>query len=533
MKKYPATQEMANVFPPYTRVRQDDQSVGYTLLNTLAKPMDKMDKSVHTMRKNFYLSTVNLDEIDLLYRIILPRTFEFDEEDDDPLTNVPTPPTVVGNPDTDAYTVTLADGNSLENFWYKSLPNRVEVADIQSDLSHELLSMSATESPLDVDLTHHLRGGRLWIETSGGVQYLTVANGELRRGRVILTGVTRKGTEESETIIFPWNMKQASQKEWKSISKIRVMDMEDTVTVTLMSGDFDSGPYLDHYNLRYSPNRRKIDTFWNLGTVGTLPTLDMVEYISDEWETLALGFDDKNTVQSWELIDNQDIPVTGIDMAVQPFSDRAWIIGNDDRLHLFELSEDMVSGVDSLVGRTAGSHVQFEYDTRYFVKDEEFVFTPWHARPLKEILAYQMWYQTPSGTKYGILNGAQVSYSSDFSVVGQQLKRTIADQVTIPLTERGEYLFVLEADFIDGDTHTEKIIVKTNYKRPLATIDISSLIPYTISGIDFDSDQKPWLWTSGGYYKIESHTDVMLIDYEKKIIYFKEEYDDVDITTSS
>lgn len=529
MKKFPATQEMADIYPAWSRVRSDDQSTGYQMLNALAFHMDKMDKTLYTAGKNAFLTTANIDEVDILHRVDLPEDFDFAQDTSDPLVPFPIPPTVTGFEDMIAYPVSITETNDLEDFWYKAAPNRYTIDDVVSGVDHNLLTFNADDAPLDVNLEHHLLGGKIWVETVGGTEYLKVVDGQLTRARIILRGLTRKGTEESEVLVFPWDMKQAAKKEWRTITKIEVLDMEPEVVITIKSGDFDSQPYIDAYNLRYSNTRRKIDMFWGLGEVEGKPTLDMIQYQSDDWETLAIGLPGKHVVQSWELLDEDNNPVTGVDLAVQPFSERAWVSTADGKLYLYDLSEDMVSGVDHLVGKTHGSHVQFEYDTRYLIRGESFIFTPWHARPLKEIDSYRIWYRTPAGVKFGIFDGTSVPFSSNFTVRGRQLTRTIADEISIPLTELGEYLFVLEVTFIDGDQHTEKIIAKTNHKVPLAILDISPDVP-TVSGLDFDSDQRLWVRDlAGDYYQIGFHYDLMLVDYDKKLIYFREDYDQVDV----
>lgn len=532
MKKYPATQELVNIYPSWSRVRTDDQSAGHQLLNAQAAPMDRMDKRLSTSRANTYLLSANLDEIDITHRIVLPTTFVFNVDNLDPTSPTPLPPTVVGNPGIDDFSVGLAFCNTLEEFWYKSVPNRFSLGRTAIQ-NHNLLSLLAGASPLTVELNHHIEGGgEIWIEATGGTQFLTVEDGEVRRGTVIIRGKTRKDTSESETFIFPWDMKQKSERDWKTIEKVEVFDVQSGVQLDIRSADFNAGPYLDHYNLRYSENRRKIDTFWDIGTVAGHTTLDKVHYVSDEWENLAIGFPEKNVTESWELLDENDINITGIDIAVQPFSDKAWVLSSSGKIHLYDMQEEMVTGVDLLKEKTYGSHVQFEYDSRYLVKDEVFTFTPWHARPLKEILDYSIWYQTPSGTKFGLLDGAAVPFTSNFKVKGQQLLRVIADDISVSLTERGEYLFNLEATFIDKEVHIEKIIVNTNFKKPLVTLDLEAQIPFLFSGLDYDSDQKLWVTTTSGYQEINLHTDQMLIDYDQKLIYFKEQYDNVSVTTT-
>ena len=529
MKKFPSTQEMAGIFPPWAKIRRDDQSIGYTVLNSLAYHVDKMDKTLFKQERNTFLQTVNLDEIDTLFKVLLPAIFEFTEDTTDPNFPVKEPPVVSGYVDNTAYLVEPDRTNSVEEFWYNAIPDRHTIDNTVSG-EHVLLTFNATEAPLEVELTHHLNNGTFWFESSGGANYLRVENAKFLRARIIIRGVTRAGLEDSETLVFPWESKQRTYKEWKLITKIEVFDMEDDVNITVRSGDYDNQPYLDSFNLAFSDNRRKIDTFWGLGTVEGNPTLDLITFQSDEWEVIVAGYPDKQIVQSWETLDQNNLPVTGIDLAMERFSNRGWIVTADAQLHYYDFSEDIVSGVDLLKPRTSGAHIDFDYDTRYLIKDEYFTFTPWHARPLKEINSYRIWYQTPSGTKYGILNGATVSYSSNFTVVGRQFSRTIDDRISIQLTERGEYLFVIEATFIDGEVQQARVIAKTCSKTPLASLDLSADITSTVSGLDFDSDQTLWVRDiTGAYYQIGFHYDTMLVDYNNKILYFREEYDSVDV----
>lgn len=527
MKKYPSTTEMAGIFPPWAKIRNDDQSVGYGLLNSMGYHVDKMDKALSKQSQNIYLETVNLDETDLLYRVQLPAAFTFTVDTTDPLIEVKEAPTVSGYLSGTPYLVQADRLNQLENFWYEGTPDRYTIDNTVTGVEHNLLAFTASGAPLAVDLDHHLDGGDVWVETTGGTTYIKIEDNELTRARVTIRGTTRVGLETEETMVFPWDMKQKSQREWANIERIEVHDMEGDVQITFRSGDFNNGPYLDAYNARYSDNRRKIDSFWDVGSVGIIPTIDLVTYQSDEFEVLVAGYADKMVLQSWETLDSNYVAITGIDLAVQRLHNRAWVATADGKLYLYDLSEDMVSGVNLLRGRTHGSHVAFDYNFRYIVLGETFTFTPWHARPLKEIESYRIWYQDPSGTKYGILGGTPVAYSSSFTVRGQQFDRTITDKVDLVLNQLGEYVFVVDATFVDGETHTEKVIVKTCFKTPIAELDISSDVS-VISGIDFDRDQKLWVRDmTGDYYQVGLHYDTMLIDYERKILYFREPYDSV------
>ena len=168
-----------------------------------------------------------------------------------------------------------------------------------------------------------------------------------------------------------------------------------------------------------------------------------------------------------------------------------------------------------------------EFDYPHVGLGEPIESIPWHARPLKELLKYRIWYKRPDGERFGLLSGTSVSYSSDFWVTvpaGTKITRSVENFVAIPTTQRGDYVVAIEAVFIDGEEQEYRRIFSTKYKTPLTTLDLSSIVPNPIDGIDFDSDQKLWVKSGSDYYQIGLHTDIMLIDYANKIIYFKENY---------
>jgi len=534
MKKSNVTKELANIFPSWSKTRTDEQSAGFRLLNTMGLPMERMEKALARGKFNQYLTTANLDEIDVLYRIDLPVDFEFDYDDTDPSLPVPVTPTVSGLIDSDIYNVEVTVDNDIDSFWYKSVPTRIALGDGVSSGNHELLSSPASGLPIEQNLEHHIHGGgSIWVETVSGFNYLEFNKGTLHRARLTLHGVTRKGTHEYESFTFPWDMRQRSKKEWKLITKVEAVNFEDDVQINIWSANYNADDYADQWNLHYSENRNKIDKFWGLGEISGFVTLDFVEYITDEWQQLVIGLVDKQTTESWELLDDSMYNVDAVDMALQPFTDRAWMVTADRMLYCYDLEQNMVSGVDLLNEGTAGAQIQIDMEFRHVVLGEYIEFIPWHARPLKEIKKYRLWYQTPSGTKYGLLNGSPVAYTSDFWVVGDEtISRTVENLIRVQATERGEYMFVVEALYIDDETENARAICTVNYKQPLASFDLSTLISEEITGVDFDADQKLWVHTVSGYYEVDFQKDVMLIDYENKVIYFKEKYDSVEVITS-
>lgn len=531
MKKSTVTQELVNIFPPESRVRTSDLSVGQQLLNVMAVKMERMEKELQRNAKNEFLLTANLDEPDLMHKVLLPPAFDFDIDTSDPLLPSFIPPTVLGTIGVTTYAVASTAVNTLEEVWFNTLPSRLSLHTVVSGVSENVINSTVSGIlPWTGSAEHHLGGGSVFIELTSGINYITqTSDNDLKRGQVVITGVTRKGSEVSEHIIFPWDQTQKCLNDWKTITKIEGFNLEDEININVTTGNFQKFDYISQWNLRYSQNRKKIDEFWGLGETKT--TLDRIEYNTDEWQQLIQGIGEKDSKQKWEMLDSGLSTVSGLDVALQPFTDRAWVLDTGGMLYIYDMNDSMPENMDFMRDRTFGSHVQFESDFREVVLGEDINFIPWHARPLTEINKYRIWYIDPAGTKRGLLQGVPVDFASDFWVVGRQLKRTIEDVVSMTTTLRGEYLFALEVILLDGTTQNERTIFRVMSKTPESEYNISSLITGTPLGIDFDSDQSMWIKTSTGYFRINLHHDVMLIDYANKVLYFREDYTEVDVTT--
>jgi len=530
--KSPLTQELVNTFPSWTKTRNNDQSLGYQILNTIAKPMETMQNKLFRMNRNNHIPTCNLKELDILYKVQLPTTVEFGLNYSDPVNPQATLPEVTGTIDDTTYTITGVPTNSLEEFWETSLPTRFNIEE-PSVIDPSIYSGPITGLPVSGIFEHHLGGGYVYIQTTGGIKYVTLENQKVYRGTVIITGRTRKGTFESETLVFPWDMKQSTDKEWSEIYKIESYNMESDVQIDISFSDVYSGPYISFYNNRFSENRNKIDEFWDIGVGDTYSTLDYITYISDDWRQLVQGFSSKEVRNSWELISNTYENFEAVDLAIEPFTTRAWIVDTNANLYCYDTHDYMIHNVDLLLDKTPGSQVQLEVESTNIVLGEEIRVVPWHALPVREIKKFRIWFQTPQGDKYGWKFGEVVAYSNNLWMNDDGiLKRSITNTIVVPAEERGEYLFVIEAIFVDDETQIDKVIVPVRHKMPLSSWDLRTIgVEGDVLGLEFSSDQDLWVSTTSGYYKLEPHYDIMLVDYTRKVIYFREQYDSVEVTT--
>lgn len=530
-KRHSSTQELVNIYPPWSRTRKDQSSVGYRLLNSFGAPIDHMERSLEKHKKNIYLTTANIDEIDVTYKVLLPKEFEFELDTEDPLETCFNAPATSGLHLGEWHTIELAPNNEVDEFWYYSVPNRFSISEVVSGVEDHLLTMMSEDTIATGIWRHHLadtahNGGKLYIEATGGTQYVKINDQkQVERARVRLTGKTRKGTLEEEILVFAWDQKQQTQKEWEEITRVDLFEMEPGIQIDITSSDGNTGPYMDFFNTTFSVNRNKIDHFWDLEFLTGQPILSRIEYISDEWQQLILGFSSKETKERWELLDGTHLPVSGVDMAVQPFTDRAWVVTEDAKLYCYDLIPSMPSGLERLRGITPGADVAIEIEDPNVILGEDIEFIPWHARPLQELRSYKLYYTPPSG--------GNVLLSDVTLPEGTELKRSIESFVSFTPAERGTYVLTMEATMEDGSVQVYKTLANVSYKTPLAEFDLGSLVLDTVEAIEFDTDQQMWLKTiNDDFYLVQPHTDLMLIDYENKIMYFHENYDEVAIDDS-
>lgn len=527
MRKYSiVTQELANVLPTWSAIRFDEQSVGQRLFNSFALELEDVQNEMIRHGKNYHIATANLKELDWLYRVELPSTFEFTETGSDTFQTAYDPPVVSGQIGGVWRTVDVAEDNDLCSFWYEHVPDRISLGAAYSGDYH-LLDDIADNTPFSGVFIPY-KPGRLSVDLSGGTQYISIDDDKtIKRAQVIISGTTRGGVEETETLAFPWDQSQSTFKEWESVDAINCLNIEDGVAINVRMGDFACGPYLDFWNIAVSPYRRKIDCFWDVTSSAYGTTLDRLQYSTDDIRDMLNGLFTRYNERRWELLDTGGQSISAIDMAQQPFSDYIWAV-SDSKLYCYSRFLTTVEDVAPLMDSSENRKVYIEFSEDHTVRGEEIEVLFTNPDYQNKVFSYQAWVELPDGSMSGILNGSFVTYVAGAKTY-TNLYREFVDKIVFEPDQLGEYVFCFEAVMSDGETHVCKRVLSVDSKTALAEFSLPSGV-LGVVGIDFDSDQDLVVATNSGYYTIIFHHDVMLVDYDGAVIYFREPYDTVNVS---
>lgn len=536
-EKARSTQGIVNSFPGWSNIRRDEQSIGQQFMNSIGIKIDDIRKQLARVADNYYLSRSIISDIDVYYKVQLPDTYTFTKDDDDDTDFIYTPPSVSGIVGLNTYSVSVAVDNDIESFWYIPAPDRISLEDTVTD-DHFIASGFVGSSPFSPLLASGLHvANHITVTVDNGTEFTGVyENGLARRGIVQIQGFTREGAPITEELVFVHNDTQKTIHEFDRVaaSGLRVYGIEDRdeTTIHFSSADFNSEDYAVFYELDETVEGEDMPLFWAIGsgTDGSVRTLDLRKYQIDDIELRLEGFTSKDTIVQQELLNASGVNIVPLDLTVEPHSDNLWVV-DSGILYVYDNSLPYPD-MSLLEGKDYHADAVIEPSSYYIVLGEEIEIDYIWRRPTRGMSAHRAWVIKPDGTKKSLEGGSEVTYHTDRSswVFGEPRRRKIRNSEFYTLDQRGDWVFCLETTYTDDSRSIDKRIVNVSSKQPRAQFDLAPLGITTAQGIDFDSEYNLWVMNASGVkYQINRHHDQMLVDFDRKILYFKEPYDQVQV----
>jgi hypothetical protein len=174
-----------------------------------------------------------------------------------------------------------------------------------------------------------------------------------------------------------------------------------------------------------------------------------------------------------------------------------------------------------------------ESNARDYVRGETVKIRTDRRYPIKRILKNRWTLKKPDGTKVRLgLDATEWPLTQQGWILNShhQTYNFIRQKIDYIVTQSGTYTFELETFYHDGTSEIDKHVISVNAINAQVALDLPSDV-LNADGIAFDSDQNLWIKKGNTAYQMKLFTDNMIVDFDKKIIYFHEHYDKVTIET--
>lgn len=562
---YRSTQAIANRLQDWTRGQNEKYSNIQQLLQTTGKELEATIESMRRASNSLFLRSMDMRSIDLTYQIELPYSFEFEFDFTDPTNPRPKPPDVWGIIDGNVYPIDAVFENDISSFWYEPIGNRVSLG--PDEIVHEAGDVSKLTAgdvlpPTDISIgklvatyTEPLIPGRLYVTIAAGnaTKYGFKNNRINMPGYVELRGTTVKGSEETERLAFSFDSTLLTRKYWREISDVLIYNItpEDAqITITSAAGTLQQSP--DPGYIDYDTVGPKV-TFWEIAETNLQAVLQQISTVSRVVTSeVSIGFQ-LDVFREWSLIDATGFAMsfaTVVDYAFEVYRPYMYVLTDDGLVQVFNKLPEYpdLNSIRLLKQRTDGTKtvIQANYDEG--LQSDEIRLSAKTLTKTKPVAFYYLEGAKPHHDGVPQYIGANGIWGSTLEEARVSLT---TPSVNIPykpyligLEEVGCYTFLLTTRYIDGTEDKDVKIIWSRYKMPLASFDLMAADPTLTTPLAICFDYNHRLWVGGMYgsdfkFKVLNlHADLMLIDYDKKLLYLREEYGRVwvgenDLTTST
>jgi len=165
------TQDIANNFPAWMHLRQNPRSIGQQLIDSVAVNLESIAKDVEYNIKSKFINTAPVDEVDILYRIKVPSNLDLTNASASGVRCIAAPS---GCSPSGVSQIWVQEVVSLDNFYYNTLPTRLEV-NYSGDYTSTIDSISWNAKPsgiIEYDVKKYdvwkMRHDITWCYADGG-----------------------------------------------------------------------------------------------------------------------------------------------------------------------------------------------------------------------------------------------------------------------------------------------------------------------------------------------------------------------------
>jgi len=532
------TQRLANRFPPYTRAHLLGQSTAQQMLEPIGQGVEDRYWWQRYNQGNALLATSDINQISGIRRLTLPPTLQWRTRHDPDSIVYFDPTLVTGSLNGSWITLSQAENNSLEEFWY-GVPTRISIAG-ESKPHIQVLSPTLVSLLGSASLTAPKIPGRLWVVLTGNDKFLRNYKGTLTRAVVELRGIDIYGKEAKERIPFAFNGALLTKVFWADVDTVLTEYIDENAYIQIDWLSVSQSEVMDPAALHIDSQRESI-RFYSLGERDYGSTLKHLVHAGLTLLDVQVNGDVKNKVREIELLDSSEENVSLSSFALWPR--RRWIVGTDGSNVHFFVPDLSIPDLSVLNERTSEVVLQIEALYEWMTKGDTVRLGSNLTRPHIQVHRTRWSVKKPDGTRVGLSpGGVEIAYSESAWVpntTGAKINQTGFQgyQTDYTMDQTGQYTFYLESTISDVLRETATAVIQTDVRVIMCANDVAQAsveLPVSVSNVSligFDSYHRPWVVDENGTaHRINFHHDVYLIDFDNKYMYFREDYDEIEVT---
>lgn len=534
----PLMERIGSYFPGYTRAGADRYSVFQQLLNPIALELDRVRQKLQSHNRSLSIGSANLSDPDWLY--------QYELEDDEAFTHgmntegaqVIIPPSVFGF--TDINRIDLVAKESFRDFWEEAIPTRFVVLE-STRPALAILSPStpiqelATIPPFDVPTL-----GRIYIHIHSASNLVDIQLETLGQTILQVSGLSPSGANQTENITILENGTIATKWRWSRVTSVGLLKNIESASAEVVLSLFPPRLGVKTEPSYQSVKDRRVDTIkWEVGEDGVGSYLDKLLSGQSHVIDIAKGENTFLPVQRYRLTSLDDNFITISDFTMESSGNFLYGI-SENKLMIWDRRDCLPTNLTLLTGITEQPEQGFEvvtYDVPTVQDDAPVVILSVELeRPLgvKTARSWSWSVRTPADEVFyikpstGELSTTEYWYDNPIPISYYGIKERNFD---LTLDELGDYIFELRILYTDNSTDIVRRVFQFHKKRAIAEYDLSHLVTFTddISQIHMTDSNELWISNAEAIYKLRSVYDTFLIDVDENCLYFREDYDDIEV----
>jgi hypothetical protein len=529
------TQRIYNRAPLWSEIRKNPVSVGAQWINPTMLYLQETIQMLTQERFNMFASTVDLNELVELHYLQLPDEIEFTYTEDASGEPTYVPPNVYATIRGTEYQITQAENNDIETLGYDNIVSRIEDGETQYTSTTDVIAKTLASNLSSITPNPMPFPSHLYITISGNDVWEVQTTDKIHYSKCFLTGVTRKGTTVTEVIPLRYNGTFKTVNEWESIDDIKLAHIGTSTYVSIQIFPWDSDGQLDTQNIVVPYEGGERPLFIDIGTRNWGSTLLGKGFTVSNFDIIRSGVEEKEVYHEIELLDENDSNININDFVLRPNSRFMYAIDNSN-FYVYDTSLEFPDTRD-LLEQSPETKVSL-YSLRWIWTRGETAYVSTKNDHVLDIPARTRWHLLdPDGNEYYVaLDGTLYPTTVDSWDLNTRWEDGVWIEQEIPITflKNGVHIVTFEAQYYDdqfrvASTYKTKMLLFIPSIKPEIQLPLPTAMQ-NAQKIGMDSDLKVWVKKSNAVRMLDVFHDYFLVDYEKKVIWCKENYTSIRVT---